>query len=233
MILRLALLPPLALWPVSLRACDLALLLALDISGSVDAHEYAIQRDGLALALNDGLVAEALVQAEAQVAVLQWTGSTRQSITIPWRQMRSFADVQQLARAVAEDARVWRNFSTAIGEAMQVGLQSFEEVHCARKVMDISGDGASNEGIEPSQMAATLREAGIVVNGLVIEGADDDLTGYFWENVITGEGAFVVTANSFEEYPKRIREKLIREIVPQMSRFSDPWIRYAKDVITQ
>ena len=58
---------------------------------------------------------------------------------------------------------------------------------------------------------------GVTVNGLVIETEDDDLTGYYWENVITGPGAFVVTANGFEEYPKRIRQKLMREVAQQLS----------------
>lgn len=223
----------LSLLPSGLRACDLALLLALDISGSVDSNEYRIQRDGLALALKDGLVAQALLSANAQVAVMQWTGSTRQRITIEWTQINSFADAERLAGEVAVDPRVWRTFSTAIGEAMQAGLQAFEQVDCTRKIMDISSDGQSNEGPAPERIKDQMRAEGVVVNALVIEGADDDLTGYFWENVITGPGAFVVTANRFEAYPERIREKLIREIVPQFSRISPPEWRETSNVITR
>ncbi len=205
------------------RACDLALLLAVDVSGSVSPREYEIQRDGLAAALQDSIVGEALVQANAQVAVMQWTGASRQRVTIPWTQVDSFAALEQLVATVAEDKRVWRNFSTAIGEAFAVALETFERgPDCRRRVMDVSGDGTSNEGISPRSYHPAFRAAGITVNGLVIEGAVEDLTGYYWENVITGPGAFVMTANRHAEYPARIREKLIREVVQQVSEKGSP-----------
>lgn len=208
----------LSLTPGAARACDLALFLAVDISGSVDPAEYRIQRDGLALALRDDVVSEALVRAQARVAVMQWTGTSRQEITIPWTAIETFADVEALADRVASDPRVWRNFSTAIGEALVVAREAMEEVpHCRRKVIDISGDGPSNEGLQPVTEHPELRAAGITVNALVIEEAEEGLTAYFWENVITGEGAFVVTANRFEDYPERIRQKLIRETARQVA----------------
>jgi Ca-activated chloride channel family protein len=219
--------------PSGARACDLALLLALDISGSVDPHEYQIQRDGLAMALRDGLVARALVQSEAQVAVMQWTGSTRQRVTIDWTALKSIADVERFAGRVAMDTRAWRNFSTAIGEAMQAGQVELSKVDCKRKVIDISGDGKSNEGILPSSVKAKLQSAGIVVNALVIGGLDDNLTDYFQRNVITGAGSFAMTANSFKDYPARIQQKLIREIVPQTSRFDETQSRHVRFVITR
>ena len=64
-------------------------------------------------------------------------------------------------------------------------------------------------------MRTRLKAENVTVNALVIEGAEDDLTAYFWENVIWGEGAFVVTANSFDDYPERIRLKLRRETTKQ------------------
>ncbi len=199
-------------------ACDLALLLALDVSGSVDVAEYRIQRDGLALALQDSSVADALASANAKVSVMQWTGAGRQRVTIPWTTITNFAEAEALAGRVSQDKRVWRNFSTAVGEALEVGLTQFKSVpECARHVIDVSGDGIWNEGVDPVQVKPMLRAANITVNALVIEGADEDLTGWYWENVITGEGAFVETANAFEEYPDKIRTKLVREIVPQVS----------------
>lgn len=204
--------------PGALLACDLALLLAVDVSGSVDREEYEIQRYGLAMALRDPIVSEALVRANAQVAVMQWTGASRQRFTIPWAQINGFADVVSFAERVEKDPRIWRNYSTAIGEALQAGLAAFDEVQaCQRKVMDVSGDGMSNEGIEPTELHAAFRDSGIVVNGVVIETDDTDLTAYFWENVITGGEAFVVTAAGFEDYPERIRQKLIRETTEQLA----------------
>ena len=219
--------------PAVSAACDVALLLALDTSGSVDAREYDIQRGGLATALRDGSVAEALVRSSAHVAVLQWTGSSRQKVTIPWTKIATFEDVEHLAGLIERDARVWKNFSTAIGEALHVAHDVFEAgPECRRRILDVSGDGTSNEGISPRKVHPVLRQDGIVVNGLVIEGSEEDLTGYFWENVISGEGAFVVTANTFEDYPRRIREKLLREIVPRYSDSGPVGRQPARFVIT-
>ncbi|WP_072779654.1 DUF1194 domain-containing protein [Marivita hallyeonensis] len=205
-----------ALLPTAGWACDLALVLAVDVSGSVDSWEYRLQRDGMAAALRDPAVSEALVAARAEVMVLQWTGSGRQKVTVPWRTIDSFEGLDAFADEVAADPRIWRNFSTAIGEALEKSIAQFENVpHCKRRVIDVSGDGTSNEGVEPSRLRAALRAESITVNAIVIESAEEDLTGYFWENVIYGDGAFVVTASDFKEYPKRIRQKLRRETTKQ------------------
>ena len=193
-------------------ACELALLLAVDISGSVDPGEYTIQMQGLANALRDGVVSEALVRGQSQVALMQWTGSSRQQVTVPWTSIRSFEDIVALAVRVETAPRAWRNYSTAVGEAMALGLTMFDEVtDCRRRVMDISGDGETNEGMSTETPRAALTRAGITVNALAIDINNEDLTGWYWGNVITGAGAFVVTANDFADYPRAIRLKLIRE----------------------
>lgn len=197
-------------------ACDLALALAVDVSGSVDAPEYRIQMDGLAAGLRDPIVSEALVRGQAQVMLVQWTGSTRQQVTIPWTQIDSFDALDRFADAVASDPRVWRNFSTAIGEALAFTMAEFDAVPtCARHLIDISGDGVSNEGFEPTTVHSDLRATRIVVNAIAIEESEPELTAYFYENVIVGEGAFVVSARGFADYPERIRKKLLREVAQQ------------------
>lgn len=199
-------------------ACDLALVLAVDVSGSVSREEFRIQSDGLAAALRDGLVAEALIRGQARVAFLQWSGTSRNEVTIPWVGIESYADLEALAVRIETDKRLWRDYSTAIGEALVLAERQFAEVpDCKRRVIDVSGDGASNDGVEPRGRHAALRTAGITVNALVIEGSEPDLDVYFWENVITGEGAFIVTANGFEEYPAAIRRKLIREATDKIA----------------
>ena len=209
------------LLPQSLWACDLALVLAVDVSGSVDEREYRIQMDGLAAALSDGTVQDALVDAEARVTLVQWTGSTRQRQTIPWTPLHTIADVEALALAITDDLRRWRNFSTAIGEALQISAALFDAVpECGRRVIDLSGDGLSNEGIEPREMLAEMKRLGITVNALAIETDETDLTAYFFENVIVGERAFVISANGFEDYPAQIRRKLQRETTRQLSRLT-------------
>ncbi|AXT27270.1 DUF1194 domain-containing protein [Ruegeria sp. AD91A] len=200
----------------SAQACDLALALAVDVSGSVDSNEYRIQMDGLAAGLRDPVVSEALVRGQAQLMLVQWTGSSRQQVTIPWTRIDSFSSLDRFADQVAADPRIWRNFSTAIGEALHTTLDAFDAVSdCKRRLIDLSGDGVSNEGVEPTQVHAALRNRGIVVNALAIEESEPDLTAYFFENVIVGEGAFVVSASGFADYPDRIRKKLLREVTQQ------------------
>ncbi|WP_299080726.1 DUF1194 domain-containing protein [uncultured Ruegeria sp.] len=197
-------------------ACDLALALAVDVSGSVDSKEFRIQMDGLAAGLRDPIVSEALVRGQAQLMLVQWTGASRQKITVPWTQIDSFRALDGFAAQVASDPRVWRNFSTAIGEALEKTMDSFESVsECKRHLIDLSGDGVSNEGVEPTKVHSVLRNRGVTVNAIAIEESEPDLTAYFFENVIVGEGAFVVSASGFEDYPERIRKKLLREVVEQ------------------
>ncbi|MEL6915146.1 MAG: DUF1194 domain-containing protein [Pseudomonadota bacterium] len=210
------------LLPVRVAACDLALLFAVDVSGSVDHAEYATQMEGLAHALGDDQVSEALVAASATLAVVQWTGASRQRLTVPWTQVTSFEALEAFRGEVAGDVRVWRNFSTAIGEALRVSASLFDDAAaCERRVIDISGDGVSNEGETPRATQPEMAARGITVNALVIEDATaGDLTGYFYENVITGPGAFVVTAEGYEDYPRQMRRKLLREVVQAVGALS-------------
>ncbi|MFK7745787.1 MAG: DUF1194 domain-containing protein [Roseobacter sp.] len=200
------------------RACELALVLAVDVSGSVDRDEYTIQMQGLAAALRDGIVIDALLEQEATVTLVQWTGSSRQRQTLPWTQMLRAEDVASFADQVSDNPRVWHNYSTAIGEAVMFAELAFSEVpQCRRKVIDVSGDGVSNEGVTPRARQPALTAAGITVNALAIETDDADLTAWFFENLIWGPGAFVMTANGFEDYPEQIKRKLQRETTRQLS----------------
>lgn len=208
----------LAVWPSFAAACDLALVLAVDVSGSVDNDEYRTQMDGLATALRDGIVTDALIAQATKVTLVQWSGASRQVQTLPWIAIANEADVAALAKDIAHNPRAWRNFSTAVGEAVALSIDLLaQQPDCRRKVIDVSGDGRSNEGIEPAELRARLAAQEITVNALAIETDNDDLTAYFFENLIAGEGAFVITANGFADYPAQIRRKLQRETTEQLS----------------
>lgn len=197
-------------------ACDLALILAFDVSGSVNADEYRIQLDGLAEALSDGSVSEALVLHRTAVMVMQWSGASRQQVSIPWRRIETFEDVDRLSADVSQIERLWRDYSTSIGEALQLALNSFNDVSdCERRIVDVSGDGVSNEGVSPRLLWPEFQAADITINGLAIESDVVDLTGYFRSDVITGPGAFAMSASNYNDYPRAIRMKLLREIVRQ------------------
>lgn len=200
------------------QACELALVLAVDVSGSVDQNQYRIQMEGLGAALADGAISEALVVAQAKVMLLQWTGASRQRVSIPWTQITDFARADALAERVAGTQRVWRNFSTAIGEAVGFSLSQFDAVpECERRVIDVSGDGFSNEGVPPEDMKPDAIRHGVTINGLAIEASEAELTAYYRRNLIVGPGSFALTAADFDDYPARIREKLLREITKQVA----------------
>jgi len=202
--------------------CDLALALAVDISGSVDQREFDIQMLGLAEGLRDPEVTEALVRNQAALMLVQWTGSSRQAVAVPWTRIGTEADVLALARQIETTARRWAIYSTAIGEALQLTAAQFPDVaDCERRVIDVSGDGPSNEGVDPKDVRPGLLEQRITVNALVIEETLAGLRDYYQSNVILGPGAFVVIANSFKDYPERMREKLRRETERQLSFLSD------------
>ena len=200
------------------RACEVALALTVDVSGSVDRQEYSLQMNGLAAALRDPTVSQALVGRKAAVMLVQWTGTSRQVISLNWQRMTTFEEVERFADAVASTPRKWRNFSTAIGDALTFTSGQFKSVSdCKRKVIDVSGDGYSNEGIEPHALHTHLVEDGFTINGLAIEGSSENLTQYYRDYVIAGPKSFVMTANTFDEYPKRIKQKLFKEVTNQIA----------------
>jgi len=207
----------------STAACDLALVLAVDVSGSVDNAEFRIQMQGIADGLRDPFVSAALIEANAALTVVQWTGSNRQTVTLPWRHVGTPVELFAFAEDVAQAPRRWRNFSTAIGEALLFSSDQFGLVpDCTRRVIDVSGDGSSNEGVPPHAVRETLSDMDLTVNAIVVEGAEPDLPQYFRDHVIWGGGAFVITSASFDDYPERMRLKLQREVSIPIAEFDGP-----------
>ncbi|MEM1430797.1 MAG: DUF1194 domain-containing protein [Pseudomonadota bacterium] len=200
------------------KACGLALALLVDISGSVDPREYRIQIDGLAAALRDGTVADALIRQNAAVTLIQWTGASRQEISLGWTRIDNSDALERFARQVEAVERPWAMFATAIGEALSIAETALSAApDCDRQVIDVSGDGASNEGIDPGEVRDRLAANGVTINALVITGSEPNLLAYFENEVIGGANAFAIAANGYGEYPERIRRKLIRETASAVS----------------
>lgn len=208
-----------ALVPLPAQACAVALVLAMDVSGSVSREEYALQMGGLADALGDPLVSEALVKAQALVSLVQWSGRGRQTASIPWTAIDGHADVSALRARVRGVGRAYRNYATAIGEVLDYATDLLEAAPhpCDRRVIDVSGDGASNEGKRPADLHARLRQAQITVNGLAIRGSEPTIVGYYRARVLYGPGAFLEIADGYEDYPRAIRRKLVTELVQRLS----------------
>lgn len=206
----------LALAPIPAASCALELILAVDVSGSIDSNEFRMQAGGLAEAFEDPTLVAAVAELEGGmlVTLTHWSGSTRQRQMTAWHLVRDADSMADFAAASRGAGRAWRNFSTAVGEALlhAAGVSASAPAPCKRRVIDISGDGVSNEGRAPRAVAHSLASRGYTVNGLVIRGADPDPVPFYRNEVIAGPGAFVEIADGFEDYPRAILRKLLREI---------------------
>jgi Ca-activated chloride channel family protein len=210
MVLRAFLLVLLSALPA--RACETALLLAMDVSNSVDPGEYRLQIDGLAQALADPAIAEILVRDRVALSVMQWSGTDRQTISLPWTRMLSPAHVTAFAARVRGLERAFILSDTAPAEALRYALRHFGAVKdCKRFIVDLSGDGTPNAGGEVRRVRQAAQRAGVTVNGLAIEGLGVAISNFYRRSVITRDG-FVVTARGHRDYARAIREKILREI---------------------
>ncbi len=200
-------------------ACETALVLAVDVSGSIDPDEYLLQTSGLADALQDPEIASALVAGKVSLALMHWSGVGYQRLSLPWTPMLTPSDVARFALATRQIARPRDYTDTAIGGAITFSVRQFVAVpECRHRVIDISGDGEENSGLTLPAARAAAATAGVTINAIAIEVDDTStaLTGYFRRFVITPDG-FVVTANGLPDYPRAIQSKLRREVIKPVS----------------
>jgi Ca-activated chloride channel homolog len=210
--LRAALLVCLIFGPAA--ACETALLLSIDVSGSIDAADYRLQTEGLASALSDPEVTEALVRGQVALAVVQWSGPSEQALVLPWQRMLADPDVTRFAARAAEVPRAFRGSDTAVGESLRFATAQFAAVtDCRRMVIDISGDGQENAGFTDAKARSEAIDAGIMINAIAIEepGPAAPITSYYRRWIIT-PGGFVVTARGLQDYAETLRLKLLREL---------------------
>lgn len=195
-----------------LAACQTALLLAIDVSNSVDEAEYRLQVDGLADALADPEIIEALVKGEVALSLMQWSGEDRQTMSLGWSRMRTALDIARFATAARATPRAFILSDTAPAEAITFALSQFSAVpDCARRVIDISGDGTPNAGADTQQARNAAERSGVTINGIAIESLGVAITGFYQRSVISRDG-FVVTARGHRDYPRAIRNKILREV---------------------
>jgi Ca-activated chloride channel homolog len=195
-------------------ACETALLLSIDVSGSIDGADYRLQTDGLAAALADPEVAEALVRGQVALAVVQWSGPAQQALVLPWQRMLDSAAVLRFSDSAAAMPRAFKGSDTAVGEAIRFALAAFGPVaDCKRRVIDISGDGQENAGFTDLKASQEAVAAGVMLNAIAIEepGPAFPITNYYRGWVIT-PGGFVVTARGLQDYAETLRLKLLREL---------------------
>lgn len=210
---------PLAQPALASPQCKLALVLALDVSGSVDPNEYELQTRGLAQAFRSPEVMAAIQfpgNRAIAATVLQWSGDPHQMQVIGWTLLSDKSSIGAFADKIETVDRAFTPYSTAIGNALTFSASLFHTnpYTCDRQVIDVSGDGPNNEGEDVKPARNRVVSTGITVNGLAILGPREFLAGYYRESVMGGSGAFVISANTFKDYPEAIQKKLLREIQP-------------------
>lgn len=214
---HLALAAGLAAAPLPGAACGVELILAMDVSRSVMNDEYDLQMQGLGAAFQDPEVQELIRLAGGVAAtVTQWSGVDNQAQSIPWALLTDAASADAFAERVANQGRWFFGAFTAPGDALvhARALSARNPHDCARKVIDLSGDGYGNRGRDARAISRALVAEGFTINALAILGALNSPEEYFRDNIIGGAGAFVETADGFEDYAAAIRRKLIRELSP-------------------
>ncbi|MEP3049658.1 MAG: DUF1194 domain-containing protein [Roseibium sp.] len=199
----------------SAAACSLALVLAMDGSASVDQREHRLQLNGLADALRDPDVVQAILAVGGiYITSFEWSGRYQQQQQLGWRYLSDAISAQGAAEKLRKAARGYTEFPTALGYALghaSLLLQKAPQT-CRRKVIDIAGDGSNNDGFGPSSAYKAFDFENVTVNALVIAGMDELLVDYYRSKVIKGPGAFVEVAGTYNDYAEAMKRKLIREI---------------------
>jgi len=178
-----------ALWlfAAPVNACQLALMLGIDVSHSIDNDEYNTQVFGLAEALRDPTIASTLVELQVALAVVQWSGAEEQEVSINWMRMLSPAHVARFEKSVRNLKRPWSSSNTGVGAAINYMLDQFSRVpDCQRRIIDFSGDGISNSGPLPINARGRAMDMSVVINGLAIDRVGLSVTQYFKGHVISG-----------------------------------------------
>lgn len=204
---------------------DLELVLAVDISRSMDLDEQALQRAGYVAAFRDPEVLRAIgsgALGRIAVSYFEWAGTGLQRVVLPWTLVEDAPSAERVARVLAA-APFDAQRRTSISDALLFGAALFRTSGFAsdRRVIDISGDGPNNQGLSVVLARDRVLDQGIIVNGLPImlkqrspSGFFDvgDLDAYYEDCVIGGFGAFIVTVVDPAEFVTAIRRKLVLEI---------------------
>ncbi len=197
---------------------DLALVLSIDCSYSVDTREFRLQTNGTALALRRPEILAAIQAGPLKriaVSVVQWSDDKNQRITVPWTIVSTGEEVERLAQLVEQQPRYLAEGGTSITGLMRyaAGVLAIAPVVAERQVLDISSDGRNNKGGRPHVVRDQLVHFGITINGLTILNEFPTLNHYFEKFITGGYGSFVIIAKDYDDFRKAIYRKLLREII--------------------
>lgn len=209
---------------LSLPACgralaepvDVALVLAVDVSESVDAEEYQLQHEGIARAFENKAVVDAIrggPHGAIEAMVLEWSDRDKQVVTAPWTRINDATSAAAFAAAVRASTRSSAGL-TAIGDALLASGAALERLpdQADRRIIDVSGDGMANIGPPPNEVRDTLVAQGIAINGLAILKTEPWLDQYYDQYVVGGEHSFLLKVEDFQSFATAIQQKLLGEL---------------------
>ena len=202
--------------PAQTERVDVALVVAMDVSYSVDLSEHRLQMEGFAAALESEEVLAAITSGpnrKIAITVFQWSGENNQGVVIPWTIIDSDAVAKNIAKILARGPRQVAEGGTAIASALDYGgslfaLAPFSE----RLVIDLSTDGRNNEGNPANSARDKLVAQGITINALAITNEWNQLAAYLERQVIGGSESFVVDASNYDDFGAAMQRKLLKEI---------------------
>lgn len=208
---------------------DLLLVLAADVSDSMDDSKFEFQRSGYAAAFSNPRVIEAIragPSGRIAVALIEWSGVLQQKMVIDWTVISNDETAHQLGDRIMEAPRSFARSSTSISAGIDFAITRLDRApyEARRRVIDISGDGDNNSGRDITTARDEAIAKGVTINGLVIlteppppshsnhTNPPGGLANYYRNNVIGGPGAFVMVAENFNSFGNVLIKKLIREI---------------------
>ncbi len=195
---------------------DLALVLAIDCSFSVDANEFRLQMAGLGQAFLRPEIKEAIRKGNRQkiaVTAIQWSDEINQMVILPWTIVAGTADADELGAILGNMPRRLAEGGTSISTALFYSAKLFDSApHAERRVIDISSDGRNNIGPPVNAARDRIVASGITINALPILNEWPTLDLYFENQVAGGRGHFVIPADDYDDYAQAIYRKLLREI---------------------
>lgn len=195
---------------------DLALVLAVDCSFSVDFREFALQMKGLGQAFRKPEVKRAIALGNLQriaVSVVQWSDESNQVVAMPWTILETEEDGDLFGETLSGMPRKLAEGGTSISSALLYSAALLTKAPRAQRlVIDVSSDGRNNVGVPVNAVRDRLVAQGITINALTILNEWPTLDVYFQNQVVGGEGHFVIPANDYQAYADAIYRKLLREI---------------------
>jgi hypothetical protein len=221
---------------------DVKLVLATDISNSINDRELSLERQGIADVFTDPEVIKVIANGNRgaiAVAMLDWAGFKENQVVMDWRIIKDKASAEAFAKEVLDLKRFpgqRTSISNGLERAFEMLNSSDARIIAARKVVDVSGDGPNNDGVSLQQVHDATKDNGIIVNGLPImdeeaDGFFPELDQYYNACVVAGRGGFLVVVKSYKDFGQAMRRKIVIEIsqdesrIPQFARIPNPLFR--------